>query len=168
MRAIARVLVLMCPLFPVNAQITHFSHVVVIVQENRTPDNLFQGLCEPPYGAANTCSTTPSASQYNIQTATWMDKTSSSGITQPGQVALANKYDLNHAHSAFTAMCDADAKTGACKMDGAAGVTCSGTCPAKPQFRFVIRQLHVPDQPGAQFSGASILVWRNLGAKRGR
>jgi phospholipase C len=137
MRAIARILVLTCPLFPVDAQVTHFSHVVVIVQENRTPDNLFQGLCVPPYGAANACSTTPSASQYNIQTANWMDKTSSSGIAQPGQVALANKYDLNHAHSAFTAMCDADAKTGACKMDGAAGVTCSGSCPGKPQFRFV-------------------------------
>ena len=27
------------------AQITSFQHVIVIVQENRTPDNLFQGLC---------------------------------------------------------------------------------------------------------------------------
>jgi phospholipase C len=51
-------------------------------------------------------------------------------------VALANAYDLSHAHSAFNAQCDKDA-TGACKMDGAAGVSCSGTCPAKPQFKFV-------------------------------
>ena len=31
----------------VQAQITSFKHVVVIVQENRTPDNLFQGLMQP-------------------------------------------------------------------------------------------------------------------------
>ena len=24
---------------------TSFQHVIVVVQENRTPDNLFQGLC---------------------------------------------------------------------------------------------------------------------------
>ena len=28
-----------------HAQISSFKHVIVIVQENRTPDNLFQGLC---------------------------------------------------------------------------------------------------------------------------
>ena len=120
-----------------SAQIPAFQHVVVIVQENRTPDNLFHGLCVPPYGSSDLCSTSPTASQYDIQTSDWLDKSSSTGVTQPSTVALANQYDLSHAHSAFTAMCDADAATGACKMDGAAGVTCSGTCPAKPQFRFV-------------------------------
>jgi phospholipase C len=40
------------------AQIAKFEHVVVIVQENRTPDNLFQGLCAAPLGhAQRTCST---------------------------------------------------------------------------------------------------------------
>jgi phospholipase C len=29
---------------------TTFQHIIVIVQENRTPDNLFQGLCASPYG----------------------------------------------------------------------------------------------------------------------
>ena len=28
-----------------HAQISNFQHVVIIDQENRTPDNLFQGLC---------------------------------------------------------------------------------------------------------------------------
>ena len=28
-----------------QAQISNFQHVVIIYQENRTPDNLFQGLC---------------------------------------------------------------------------------------------------------------------------
>ena len=34
-------------------------------------------------------------------------------------------------------MCDTDPATGACKMDGAGDIKCSGTCPTKPQFRFV-------------------------------
>src|SRR5579863_2393684 len=84
-----------------NAQISSFKHVVVIVQENRTPDNLFQGLCSPPYGSSSLCSTSPGPSQYNIQTSNWVDQTSSTGITQPLAVPLANKYDLSHAHSAF-------------------------------------------------------------------
>jgi phospholipase C len=35
-------------------------HVVVIVQENRTPDNLFQGLCSFGAGCGN------ASNQYNI------------------------------------------------------------------------------------------------------
>ncbi len=120
-----------------NAQISSFKHVVVIVQENRTPDNLFQGLCLPPYGSTALCSATPSASQYDIQASKWVNKNSSTGITQPLPVPLDNKYDLSHAHSAFVAMCDADPSSVACKMDGAAGITCSGTCLSQPQFRFV-------------------------------
>src|SRR5580693_10155842 len=42
-------------------------HVVIIFQENRTPDNLFQGLCLPPNGSSSSCNTvSPSASQYDI------------------------------------------------------------------------------------------------------
>ena len=120
-----------------SAQIPGFQHIVVIVQENRTPDNVFQGLCSAPYGSAQTCSVNPTESQYDIQMSSWLDKNSSTGVTQPVSVPLANKYDLSHAHSAFTVMCDTDPITGACKMDGAGGIKCSGTCPAKPQFRFV-------------------------------
>jgi len=120
-----------------GAQIPAFQHVVVIFQENRTPDNLFQGLCSAPFGSADSCSTNPTSSQYNIQTKNWLDKTSPTGVTQPSTVPLANKYDLSHAHSAFVAQCDTDPITGACKMDGAANVNCSGTCLSKPQFRYV-------------------------------
>ena len=122
-----------------HAQISGFQHVVVIFQENRTPDNLFQGLCSPPYGSSASCSANPAAasSQYNIQTKNWLDKNSPTGATQPGLVPLANKYDLSHAHSAFVKMCDPDPATGVCKMDGAGNIPCSGTCPAKPQFRYV-------------------------------
>jgi phospholipase C len=121
-----------------HAQIASFQHVVVIVQENRTPDNLFQGLCATPRGSVERCSTTPNASQYNIQTANWLDKNSSTGVTQPMPVALANKYDLSHAHKAFVSMCDANAK-GICKMDGANDITCTAACDSvvKPQFKYV-------------------------------
>jgi len=60
---------------PAQAEDTHntrfrtpFKHVVVIFQENRTPDNLFQGLCQPPFGHGHSCSTTPTERQYNIST----------------------------------------------------------------------------------------------------
>jgi phospholipase C len=120
-----------------GSRVSPFKHVVVIFQENRTPDNLFQGLCVPPYGTAASCSAKPGPGQYDIQTGNWLDNKSSGGVIQPGLVALANKYDLSHAHSAFRAMCDADPTTGVCKMDGAAGVVCSGTCLTTPQFRYV-------------------------------
>ena len=119
------------------AQIPNFQHIVVIFQENRTPDNLFQGLCSAPFGSAASCSTTPHSSQYDIQTHSWLDKSSPSGVTQPALVPLANTYDLSHAHSAFVAQCDKDPLTGVCRMDGAAKVGCSGTCLSKPQFRYV-------------------------------
>src|SRR5579862_326662 len=119
-----------------DAQISSFQHVIVIVQENRTPDNLFQGLCAPPY-AKTLCSTTPTGSQYNIQTNNWLDKHSTGGTINPTAVPLANQYDLSHAHSAFVQMCDAGPATGGCKMDGAGDISCSGICPPKPQFKFV-------------------------------
>jgi phospholipase C len=111
-----------------------FRHVVVIFQENRTPDNLFYALC-----ATQPCSVNPNNSQYNIQTNGWANI--HSGPTTPTPIALANTYDLSHAHDAFNGMCDLDAKTGECKMDGAINIPCSpanGTaCPAQPQYKYV-------------------------------
>jgi phospholipase C len=120
-----------------QGQISSFKHVVVIVQENRTPDNLFQGLCAAPYGA---CAVPPTPSApYDIQTSNWVTKT---GTIQPTPVALANSYDLDHLHRSFNAMCDIVAgNPPKCQMDGAAGIACSPrrgtTCPANPQFKFV-------------------------------
>ena len=34
-----------CLTEPASAQITSFQHIILVIQENRTPDNLFQGLC---------------------------------------------------------------------------------------------------------------------------
>ncbi|MGA8491313.1 MAG: alkaline phosphatase family protein [Terriglobales bacterium] len=98
-----------------------FLNVVVIFQENRTPDNLFGSNPHFTYGV----------------------DIASSGVNSQGQVIplapvpLANDYDLSHAHSAFVKMYDNG------KMDGAnkIAVTCSpgssGCPPANPQFRYV-------------------------------
>jgi phospholipase C len=149
-----------------GAQISAFQHVVVIFQENRTPDNLFQGLCSAPFGSADSCSTNPASSQYNIQTRNWLDKSSPTGVTQPSTVPLANKYDLSHAHSAFVAQCDTDPITGACKMDGSASVPCSGTCLSKPQFRYVDNSAGVVTpylQLATQYGWANYMFQTNQG-----
>jgi len=120
----------------VRGQIPNFQHIIVVVQENRTPDNLFQGLCSPPYGTSASCSTTPTGSQYDIQTGNWKDKTSSTGTTQPTVVALATTFDLDHKHAAFTSMCDVN-QSGVCQMDAAATNPCYGTCPKKAAMEYV-------------------------------
>ncbi|MBV8896093.1 MAG: hypothetical protein JO051_06265 [Acidobacteriaceae bacterium] len=113
---------------------SYFRHVVVIFQENRTPDNLFYALCK-----TQTCNTTPNDSEYNIQTEGWAKL--KSGPINPGPVALNNTYDLSHAHAAFNEMCDVDPKTGECKMDGAINIPCGPdkgtTCPSNPQYKYV-------------------------------
>jgi phospholipase C len=96
-------------------------HVVVIFQENRTPDNLFHDPVLIARGA----------------------DIAQSGVNSMGQtiqlspIALANNYDLSHDHGAFVSMYDLG------KMDGAnlISVSCvSGAIacpPANPQFMYV-------------------------------
>jgi phospholipase C len=64
-------------------------HVVVIVQENRTPDNLFQGLCSFGAGCGN------ASNQYNISS-TYVDATHKRQPLQP--VGLATPFDLDHSY----------------------------------------------------------------------
>jgi len=101
-----------------QAQRFEFQHIVIIYQENRTPDNLFQGLCGP------TRSLCPSP--YDLQ---------NFGIDNKGQtvqliqVPLGSSHDPNHSHNAFVTMCDLDPTTNQCKMDGLGSGTCStDTC----------------------------------------
>jgi phospholipase C len=100
-----------------QAQVPAFQHIVIIYQENRTPDNLFQGLCGTnrsrcpyPYDLQN----------FGID---------NQGHTIPlARVPLANSYDPDHSHRAFVRMCDLDS-TNQCKMDGLGSGGCnSGTC----------------------------------------
>jgi phospholipase C len=150
--------------FAAHAQIQAFQHVVVIVQENRTPDNLFQGLCSP----SSRCSTTPGARQYNIQTRGWLDKHSLTGVTQPGPVSLAGAYDIDHGHREFVEMCDFDQTTAACRMDGAGDIGCSvGVCPAESQFKFVDNSTGIVNPYLAlatQYGWANYMFQTNQGA----
>lgn len=98
-------------------------HVVIIVQENRTPDNLFQDpkLIAPPRNA--------DIAQTGVNSA---------GQRIPlVQTDLVTNYDLSHRHAAFVSMYDGG------KMDGAdrIPVTCNKgatNCPPpNPQFQYV-------------------------------
>jgi hypothetical protein len=125
----------LCLTAPASAQITSFQHIILVIQENRTPDNMFQGLCTTP----SACSTQPGPGQYNIQTTAWLDKTSPTGTTNPTAVPFGLGYDMLHSHSAFLAMCDMNAY-GACAMDGAAHVACTpraSPCPKKAAFEYI-------------------------------
>jgi phospholipase C len=98
-------------------------HIVVIFQENRTPDNLFQDPLLMSRGADI------SASGLNSQGQTI--------VLSPIDLGTAGtnpqNYDLSHANSAFVFMYDGG------KMDGADLIPCSpsANCPANPQFMFV-------------------------------
>jgi phospholipase C len=139
---------------------TLFKHVVVIFQENRTPDNLFQGLCRPPFGHRQSCSTTPAEHQYNISTTGWLDKNSPAGVTDPEPVPLGNTYDLSHAHPAFLKMYNGGL------MDGAGDIPCSGTCPTTPQFKFVDNSTGILDpylELAMQYGWANYMFQTNQG-----
>jgi phospholipase C len=78
-------------------------HVVIIFQENRSTDNLFQ---DPKLISAGA-----DIQNYGID---------SLGNTVPlKKSSLAVDYDPGHGHTAFNEMCDLDATSGQCKMDGA-------------------------------------------------
>src|SRR5579863_5849563 len=73
---------------------TPIKHVIVIFQENRSPDNLFQGLCTANAGVPG-CSTTLET-KYNIAS-TYVN---ADGQTVPlTPVGLATNFDLDHSHA---------------------------------------------------------------------
>src|ERR1700761_5481928 len=98
--------------FPPLSSVQQFKHIIIVVQENRTPDNLFHGLDQELPGA----------------------DIANSGLDSFGEeipltpVRLADTYDLSHSHNAFLSMYDNG------RMDGADLIQCEpapGTsCPA--------------------------------------
>ena len=84
-----------------QTKVSGFQHIIVVFQENRTPDNLFYALCD-----SNPCSTTPNNTQYNIQTGQWLDGSSSTGLHTPVAAPLNNGYGLDHSHSGWLKECD--------------------------------------------------------------
>jgi len=96
-------------------------NVVVIFQENRTPDNLFGS--NPNF-------------LPGVDIAT--NGVNSKGQTIPlTSVPLANNYDLSHAHSAFGAMYDKGNMDGADKVPATCNKGATGCPPANPQFKYV-------------------------------
>jgi phospholipase C len=125
-----------------------FKHVVVIVQENRTPDNLFHGLL-----------TWPGLNPTNYDIAT--EGKNSKGQTVVLEPApLDTLYDLSHAHKAFVQMYDGG------KMDGADLIQCTGSCPAVPNFKYVDNSQHLVDpylELAAQYGWANFMFQSNQG-----
>ncbi len=118
---------------PIGSTGGHINHVVIIFQENRTPDNLFQGLCIPPYGSASACGTGPS--QYDLQSYGYVG---SQQVTLT-PVPLVTTYDINHGHPAFLTACDWSTSQGQCLMDTQNQVPCAppANCPNNPQYQYV-------------------------------
>jgi len=98
-----------------------FQHVVVIVQENRTPDNLFQDPILIKNGA----------------------DIAQSGLNSQGQTitlaaeSLATVYDLSHAHSAFVAMYNGGKMDGADQIPVMCPTGMPNCAPANPQYYYV-------------------------------
>jgi phospholipase C len=101
-----------------------FQHIVVIFQENRTPDNLFQDSKL----VANGADISSSGNSFGT-------KIPLSPIDLGTAGSNPQNYDLSHANSAFVEMYDGG------KMDGASQIKCSPatgvTCPANAQFMYV-------------------------------
>jgi len=113
-------------------------HVVVIFQENRTPDNLFQGLCTANGGVPGCDPTGTNPAQYDI---------ASSGLTSTGATialtpvagGLVTSYDLGHGHFDFLQVCDYQSSSNTCKMDSTDKNVCNpiASCPANPEYQYV-------------------------------
>jgi len=126
--ALTGALVAQSPLTPTRptAFPSQITHVVVIVQENRTPDNLFHflsPLCSIPQGARGLDACTPdpvTSSCYNISPCGLSNESGSVlPITLTGQ-AMAGSTDPDHSHHGFSQMCDPDPTNNyACRNDGA-------------------------------------------------
>jgi phospholipase C len=104
--------------------VAHIQHVVIIFQENRTPDNLFQDPVLISRGADIASS-----------------GKDSTGHTIPLKKSSLNvDYNPGHDHSSFNHMCHLNSVTGQCRMDGAnlIPVSCNAgatDCPA-PDLQF--------------------------------
>lgn len=123
----------------IGLSVGQITHVVIIFQENRTPDNLFQGLCT--YTGSPGCDPTgTNTSKYNIAS---QGTTSTGEVVQltPAADGLVTTYDLGHSHYAFLDACQYDASSNSCGMDGSDLIPCTPnkgtTCPKLASFQYV-------------------------------
>jgi phospholipase C len=108
-------------------------HVVIIFQENRSPDNLFQDQVLIANGA--------DIQNYGVNSLGQKITLSPMDLGTVG--SNPSDYDIAHSHKSFTEMCDMNSSGTACAMDGAdlTNVTCnpgvSNCPPLNPQFMYV-------------------------------
>ncbi|HEX3472075.1 MAG TPA: alkaline phosphatase family protein [Silvibacterium sp.] len=109
---------------------SQITRVVVIFQENRTPDNLFHFLtpaCPIPRGASGLAACIPApvtTSCYDISPCGLSNRGPDGTIVPPFPVTLkptllSGSVDPDHSHKGFVEMCNPDPKTFECRNDGA-------------------------------------------------
>jgi len=122
-------LVSLLPLLLSTAALAQFppqiKNVVIIFQENRTPDNLFHFLtpaCPLPKTAPPLQACTPTevtASCYDISPCGLSNRSGTPVPVTLKPVTLSGSVDPYHSHTGFENMCDPDPVTLACRNDGA-------------------------------------------------
>lgn len=103
-------------------------HVVVLFQENRTPDNLFQ---DPVLIARGADIATAGLDSHGALVPLMPMDLGTAG-------ALPQTYDLSHAHRAFVDMYDGGRMDGADKIGCAPAAACPAGANSHPQFRYVL------------------------------
>jgi phospholipase C len=104
---------------------SQIKNVVVIFQENRTPDNLFHFLtpaCPLPSNGdeLKACIPAPvTSSCYDISPCGISNETGTLVAVPLKPVTLAGSVDPDHSHKGFNNMCDPDSTSLACRNDGA-------------------------------------------------
>ncbi len=144
MKLVARSLLVLVSLGAILADAQSFQHIVLLVQENRTPDNLFQGLCGP---GRKLCPV-----PYDIQ---------NFGINKAGNKVLLGPMPLgttsyqDHSHDGFVKMCNPDSTSNVCRMDGLP----STGCPFSPQCSYMFVN---PSDVGPYLALAQQYGWANF------
>lgn len=115
---------------PNSSSNTPFQHVIVIVQENRTPDNLFQDPILIQRGAH--IAQSGSCHGTNITLTPWQ---------------LDSCFDMSHAHvTGFEASYDKGLMDGACDVPVTVGTGCTPpTCPAGAKSKYCPSYTYVPN-----------------------
>jgi len=177
------VLLLVVGTLAAQAQVPYpnpIKHVIVVIQENRTPDNLF-GANSPSnqyYIPGADLAPNNQGQAYNIvngkKVVTNVPLISIPLASKYQSVGSVPKYDYDpsHSHSAFLAMCDYNHTT-TCNMDGANHVTVvcdpnlppgSNCPPANPQFAYVQYKDVAPYfQMASQYGYANAMFQTNQG-----
>ena len=102
---------------PSGGKFNNIRHVVVIFQENRTPDNLFHGLPNADIASAG----------FNSQ----------GQVIPLAAVPLSDNYDLDHSHTAFLKMYDNGQMDGADLLNVGCKRPVRNCIPPNPQFAYV-------------------------------